>query len=212
MVIDEPKYVVLEGIDGCGSTTQCELIESSFNNHDIDIVSTKEPTDGEIGKIARKYLKESDPIEEVHALLFAADRLVHDREVNGWLRSGKWVIGDRGLGSSLVYQSITCGMDFTQSVNQKAKTPDLTIVIKIATNTALNRLEKRWAETGQYADRFENNDFLDKIAQEYNLLYKRLPNVKFVNGEQSKEKVFEDCIELLKESFQTSDCISKLVT
>lgn len=194
----EPRYIVLEGVDGCGSTTQCKLLSKYLWDHNINVVTTKEPTDSEIGLLARKYLIEATN-EEVHALLFAADRLEHGMKIQEWKKDA-WVISDRGLGSSLVYQGLTCGHSFTLGINSKAMIPDMTIVIKVSLKTAMERLNKRWDE-GDKKERFEKESFLKKVIKEYDALQYQLKNTYTVDGEQNIDAVKKDCIELLENRF-----------
>ncbi len=184
-------YITLEGIDGCGTTTQVDLLVKELVHKGFYARSTKEPTDKAIGKMVREYLKPRRFVnEEVHALLFAADRLEHDIQTQNQLRQGITMIGDRGLGSSFVYQGLTCGEEFTKAINQKAMVPGLTIVIRVTVMTAMARLINRGV-----MDRFENETFLTKVFEGYNKLPKQMDNVVFVNGEQSIEDVTKACLD-----------------
>ena len=109
------NFIVFEGIDGAGTSTQIEILKKRA---DADrFFFTTEPTDSETGKFLRKMLKgdvELDPCTS--AFLFAADRNEHlygnggtNCGVVAQAQSGKIVVSDRYLFSSLTYQSVTCG-------------------------------------------------------------------------------------------------------
>src|SRR4051794_5711725 len=100
------KLIVLEGIDGAGTTTQAQRLGKHFGAR---VHVTREPSDGAAGILIRQILRgEYHPYDHTAlALLFAADRLDHlKREIEPQLQKGVHVISDRYVISSLVYQSL----------------------------------------------------------------------------------------------------------
>ena len=96
-------FLVLEGIDGSGKTTVAQNLCSFFEKHDITVVQTAEPSQGQIGRIIRNNLQDNTIHPAVDALLFAADRLEHGfNEILPALNDGKIVISDRYIDSSLI--------------------------------------------------------------------------------------------------------------
>ena len=110
---EEGTFVCLEGLDGCGKTTQTRVLVERLRKMGYAAVSTAEPSRGRIGKFIRKCCLHSDkrlsPV--VEALLFAADRFEHvNNEVVPALKGGKIVVSDRYVYSSLAYQG-AAGLD-----------------------------------------------------------------------------------------------------
>ncbi|MBA2840185.1 dTMP kinase [Methanococcus maripaludis] len=150
------KFIVFEGIDGCGKTTQAKLIAEKLNAN-----FTFEPTDGKIGKSIREILAGSKCNKETLALLFAADRVEHVSKIEEDLKNSH-VVSDRYVYSSIVYQ-MTQGIpkDFIYKINDYAKIPDLVVLLDVDLNEALKRMESREKEI------FEKLEFQKKIKEEY---------------------------------------------
>jgi len=135
------KFIVFEGIDGCGKTTQAKLIAEKLNAK-----FTFEPTDGKIGKSIREILSGSQCQKETLALLFAADRVEHVFNIEEDLKKSH-VVSDRYVYSSIIYQiSQGISKDFIYTINDYAKTPDLVVLLDVDLNEALKRMESREKE------------------------------------------------------------------
>ena len=99
-------FIAIDGIDGCGSTTQTRLLGEHLKSRELKVHLTKEPSELEIGTLIRKFLKMQDIPSATDALLFAADRIQHYyNEILPKLREGFIVISDRYLESSIAYQT-----------------------------------------------------------------------------------------------------------
>lgn len=165
-------FIVFEGIDGAGTTTQCGLLSEWFQNRNLPFHWTWEPSHGKIGRVIREYLSGAVDIPDVDrhfhalALLFAADRLDHlAREVEPHLKSGAQVISDRYLLSSLVYQSLHCRPEWIQAINSEAIAPHITFLIDLPVDMAMERLARRslFAKTEIY----ETEDQLTRLRDLY---------------------------------------------
>src|SRR4051794_5496285 len=102
----QPRFVVLEGMDGAGTTTLSHLVTEGLRSRDLRVCLTAEPTDGPFGRVLRSHLK-GDLTLDAHttALVFSADRADHlARTVRPALARGEWVVCDRYLLSTLAYQ------------------------------------------------------------------------------------------------------------
>jgi len=174
----EGLFVVLEGIDGSGTTTQAERLVEWLKSERRLVHVTREPTSGPVGSLLRLVLTHrltlSGPRRAATmALLFAADRLDHvDSEIDPYLRDGYVVISDRYDLSSLVYQSVLLeseGMSpeeaiaFVRQVNRFARRPDLTLVLGVRPDVAAARRRKR----GGPIELFEDADLQVRLAAEY---------------------------------------------
>lgn len=156
-------FIVLEGVDGAGSTTQTRLLADFLNQQGIRTIATKEPTEGRIGLLIRAFLKSSSPHPSIDALLFAADRIEHlETVVKPALDRGEHVISDRYVESTLAYQSVD-GVDteWIEVVNRFAIKPDLVIILDIDPETSLSRKHSPTRE------RFETVEFLTSVRQNF---------------------------------------------
>jgi dTMP kinase len=139
------RFIVLEGLDGAGTTTQGALLAARLIEHDIPVELTKEPTDGVLGRIARAFTDGELHLEaETVALTFAADRIEHTVEMRQLLDAGTWVVSDRYVASSLAYQT-SQGLPFewVRTLNSRAMEPDATVFVDTSVATCVSRLEAR---------------------------------------------------------------------
>lgn len=172
-------FVVVEGVDGCGSTTHSRLLAKALRSSGREVVLTCEPTNGPVGGLIRQILQRRLFVADVSgprgfawstmALLFAADRLDHlDSVVIPALRDGAIVVSDRYDLSSLAYQSATApdGEDvlpWIRELNARALRPDLTIVIDVPSQVA----EERRRNRGGVEEVFENRALQERLVQVY---------------------------------------------
>ena len=191
----EGKFIVLEGIDGCGTTTQAALLGKWHREHGLPVLVTHEPTDGPIGSVIHQILTNRvvvpgfagvhAPSWTTMALLFAADRLDHlESTIHPNLRDGVTVISDRYDLSSLAYQSVAESVDtaspevdWVRVLNSKARRPDLTIVLDVAHEVAARRREER-AWTAQL---YEENSLQEILVRTYKEAERLLPGDRIVH-------------------------------
>lgn len=187
--------IALEGVDGSGTTSQRELVATALRAQGHTVHTTAEPSTGPIGKLLRTILTgglQTSP--QAVALLFAADRLDHlEREIMPQLNQGHIVLTDRYIHSSLAYQSLAMGEDWVMSINQKAKLPDLAILVKVSVEIAAQRREQR----GGPEELFDAIEAQKKIAVAYDKAFeqKNLGPTACVDGEQSMEAVTQDILQ-----------------
>lgn len=151
------RFVVLEGIDGAGTTTQTRILAERLRGLEVDAVTTAEPSSGAVGRLIRHLLGQvgAPPDPALMALLFAADRVDHlASEITPALSNGKWVIGDRYLWSSLAYQSLALPLGWVRELNDRAVPPDLTVVVDLDPEEAARRLERE-GRSEEIFDRLE---------------------------------------------------------
>lgn len=139
-------FICVEGLDGCGKTTQAKLLVRRLRRSH-DAVYTAEPTGGRIGMFIKKHCLHSDKRSSgvIEALLFAADRVEHvENTVLPALKKGKIVVSDRYVYSSLAYQGAT-GLDlkWIEKINEHAVRPDLAIFIDVDPETVVQRLKPK---------------------------------------------------------------------
>ncbi len=165
-------FVALEGLDGAGTTTQCQRVAAALRSAKRTVFVTAEPTQGPIGTLIRQALKrrvtlpggEAALTDETLALLFAADRVDHfAADIASALHAGAVVLSDRSLLSSLAYQGARVGMEWVNALNARAVVPDLTVFLAIDVATA----EARRAERGLASDLFENRKTQLETRRQY---------------------------------------------
>ena len=158
-------FIVLDGIDGSGTTTHCNLLKGFLETKGFKIHLTKEPSNSEIGLLVRKYLKNKAIPPITDALLFAADRSLHYHgEILEKLDQGYIVISDRYIESSIIYQSLQSDLisiEWVKVINKFVGNADLTIILDIDPKVALAR------KTQQELEKFEDTPFLDKVRALY---------------------------------------------
>lgn len=193
-------FIVLEGIDGSGTTTQAERLVRHFSGQGLAAHGTREPSTGPVGRFIRGLLTSGQGIDQAPdwrtmALLFAADRADHCvREIGPRLERGEIVVCDRYLLSSVVYQSATSSApdeaaEFVLRANQDAILPDVTIVVDVDPMIAAERRARR----GGAAELYEVDALQARLAELYLRAEDRLPGrrIRHVSGDRSVDEVAE---------------------
>ena len=189
-------FITFEGADGCGKTTQSELVQKYLEDCGYEVVWTREPGSKGLGQNIRQLLLHYDgevaPMCE--AFLFLADRAQHiEHLIKPAIEDGKIVICDRHTDSTIAYQGYGRGKDIDELklLNNLATggiKPDLTFVFDVSTETAQTRV-------GDEKDRMESAgiEFHKKVRNGYLEIAKQEPlRVCVVNANNSIEQVFSD--------------------
>lgn len=191
------RFVVVEGLDGAGTTTQSHLLGERLGAAGRTVHVTAEPSRGPVGALVRQILTRRvvgrgggfDPA--ALALLFAADRLDHHGvEVAPKLAAGVDVVSDRYTLSSLAYQGLATGdLGWVETVNARAPAADLTIFLRVRPEIALRR--RRAASLDR--EIFEVSSFQRRVAESYDRAITRLreagEEVVELDGEASVKSV-----------------------
>lgn len=171
------NFVVFEGIDGAGTSTQMRLLAERDSGKKIAF--TAEPTERTTGKFLRQILAGNEKVApQTAAYLFAADRAEHLWGQGGIVdqtKNGLTVVSDRYLFSNLAYQGVTCGEDLPKTLNSPFPLPQLLFFFDISAQKSLERVEKR----GEAKEIYENEKFLNDTASRYRAIidqYKKLEN------------------------------------
>lgn len=202
------KFITFEGIDGCGKTTQLNLMADWLAERDFGVVTAREPGNTPVGDAIRRILLDSKtvgitPIAEV--LLYYASRIQNvEQVIKPALAGGKIVLCDRFNDASWAYQGFgrQLGVEFLRTLDELVLDgfrPDRTIVIEIDAATSVERA--RFRNTGMGADenRFEAEarDFFERVAEGYRWLQRREPSRFFViDGNRSRELIHGEIVAL----------------
>jgi dTMP kinase len=194
------NFVVIEGLDGAGTTTQLNKISLALTEKNYKVHSTFEPTDRPIGKIVRDVLaKRFNTTPLTLAKLYATDREDHlynsEDGVIYHLKNDELVISDRYFYSSLAYQSVECDYEVVKKLNAYPH-PQILIFIDTPVEVCINRINKR----GREKDIFEQEHFLIKVSNNYTKILSELPKeIKLIkiDGTLSVDEIYNIIIENL---------------
>ena len=174
-----PRFIVFEGIDGAGKTTQIKLLRDALAARGIECYVTAEPTDMPSGKKIREALSGRVAVTcSEMADMFASDRVIHNKDdkqgIDIMLSSGKTVISDRYYYSSLAYQGAELGFERVAKLNLEnpdIRTPDLCIFLDLSPEKSIERIGKR-ADTP--TEIYENYEYLEKTRKMFFDVFDRL--------------------------------------
>jgi dTMP kinase len=185
-------FICVEGLDGCGKTTQAKILVRKLRKTGYNAVYTAEPSRGKIGRFIKRYcLHGGRRVSSiVEALLFAADRYEHvESEIIPAL------VSDRYMYSSLAYQGAAgLSLDWIRRVNEHAVTPHLAIFIDAEPNTVIQRLKPKKSV-------MENLETQHKVREVYMKFVENGELVK-VDGNRSKEEVAEEILSIVLNSLK----------
>jgi len=186
------KFIVFEGLDGSGQTTQASLLRDFFVKKGKKVILTKEPTqNSKAGIKIKKILTEKikvDPLELQK--LFSKDREKHLKEVIiPALEKDKIVISDRYFFSSFAYGAAE-GLKLQELIdlNKDFLYPDLIFFLKVEPATCIKRIEKRKS----LKTIFEAKEKLTRVFKFYKVFPKTFKNIIIINGEKSIKEVFKE--------------------
>jgi len=197
--ISSGKFITVEGIDGCGKTTQAEFIIDGLVEAGLSAKLVREPGGDPISESIRKLLlhAEESMSDRAEALLMIASRAqLTDKVILPQVINGTWVVADRYADSTLAYQGGGRGLSVQSldSINEFGTytlKPDLTFFIDISVDIANDRM------------RVERDGFQQKVREQYLKLHENEPErVILINGEQSIEDVRTEIWNHVKEKLE----------
>lgn len=196
------KFIVFEGLDGSGQSTQAELLREFLKEKGYQVLVTKEPTnDSEPGKKIRKILEGEEkclPLD--FQRLYVQDRKWHlENVIIPALEQGKIVISDRYFFSTFAFGASE-GLDIIElyQLNEEFLLPDIVFFLDVNPKLCMTRIEKRGIEK-QF---FEKEEKLTKVYGNYKKTFKDFEGktkIYFINGEKSINEVFEEIKNYVKE-------------
>ena len=195
-------FITFEGGDGCGKTTQIELLDKYLRSKGFNTLLTREPGAKGLGVKLREILLNYDGevSPNCESFLFLADRAQHvDCIIKPALEEGKIILCDRHTDSTVAYQGYGRGLDISriENLNDIATSglkPDLTIVLDVDVKTSMQRV-------GKEKDRMESAgiEFFERVRQGFLEIAKKEPDrVKVINSSDTIENIHKQILELVE--------------
>ena len=193
------KFIVFEGIDGSGKTTQINqlskwLLETDLIPENNQLVITREPGGTQLGQSIRSLLldtsRKDSPDSITELLLYAADRAHHVNEIiRPSLDKGDWVISDRFCGSTLAYQGYGRKLNIQiikelETISTQGLSPDITFLLDISVEESIKRRRDRKADRMEE----EGSEFLHKVSLGFKELSEK-NKWKRISAMNSKENI-----------------------
>jgi len=205
------KFIVIEGIDGCGKTTQINelskwLPQSGLINKGSKLITTREPGGSLLGKKLRGLILDNNenykPSSLAELLLYSADRAEHvSKIISPALNNNDWVISDRFSDSTLAYQGYGRKIDLEiikqiQSIVCQGEIPDITIFLEISPRESIFRRKN------EIPDRIESEGirFLEKVNDGFKIIAKE-KNWKVISASQNIQTISNQIKETLLTHF-----------
>lgn len=196
------EFIVIEGLDGTGKTTQIGLLANTLESRGKKTVTTAEPTDLPSGKLLRRVLSGEVPSSPWStAALFLADRIQHNCAEGGIgdsLKNGLTVISDRYYYSTFAYQGSETDLKWTMDIHYSCplvRRPDLVIFLTMGVDECLKRINAN--RPADAIEIYENAEALSRTKSLFEKVFdeiKERENVVFVDASGSVEEVHERII------------------
>jgi dTMP kinase len=192
----QPYFIVLEGLDGVGTTTIAERLSQALQGRDLRVRSTAEPTDGPFGRLLRQHVQQVLTLDATSAaLVFTADRAAHlGSEIRPALERGRWVVCDRYLLSTLAYQGAE-GVDPETVLAASAgfDVPDVTFFLDAPDDVRAERMSGRGR-----VDRYEDPALAQRLRESYRsaieLLRARGHRIEEIDASASADDVLAEVL------------------
>ena len=200
-------FITFEGADGCGKTTQMDLLAEYLKNNGKEVLLTREPGGKGLGEKVREILLnyDGDVSDRCESFLFLADRAQNiDIIVNPAVEEGEIVLCDRHIESTVAYQGYGRGLDIERinmlnNLATNGRKPDLTFVFDIDVETSMKRV-------GKEKDRMESAgiDFHNRVRKGYLELAKQEPQrIKVLDATKSIAEIHNEIIEIINEKLKS---------
>jgi dTMP kinase len=183
-------FIVIEGIDGSGKTTQAKALCRGLEGLGYKVTNEKEPTEGVIGRFIRQALQDKVKIDLISLqLLFVADRNEHIKAIHREISNGI-VISDRYYYSTIAYgEALGVKRDYLETLNSIFPKPDKTFVLEIEPSEAFKRIDNGRSEK----EIFERLETLEKIKRSYDKF--KGDEIERINGDKDAEIVTAELLE-----------------
>jgi dTMP kinase len=207
---NDARFIVLEGLDGAGTTTQAARLQTHLTRRGRHSFLTNEPTSEPVGAFIRRLLTSQErgsdgspyhPGEQTMGLLFAADRMAHSRVIETRLAAGEHVVCDRYIFSSMAYQTLEPSItgEWVIDMNEGCACPDLTLFLAVPVEICLARVTARRGGVSVY----ETRAYLETISANYERLMpmyeENFGRLVRIDGTKSIDDVHDAVVEAIGE-------------
>jgi dTMP kinase len=186
------KFIVFEGLDGSGQTTQINLLEKYLKSKNQKVHITAEPTNNIIGGLIRGLLTKQWQMSNTGMqLLYCADRAHHlESEVIPALENGNHVISSRYFFSTIAFGSLDNDLEWLESLNKNFPVPDVTFFIRVPAKECVRRIESSRFRK----EFFEKEKKLNQVIKTYDKIAEsgKYKDFYTIDGQQPIEKVHRD--------------------
>lgn len=195
-VVKRGILIVFEGLDGCGKSTQLRRAAKALEARGLELVVTREPTDGTWGRRIREMARSGEGVApEIELEWFFEDRREHMREVvEPALAAGHIVLSDRSYISTVAYQGAR-GLDPAKILADSQAEfvrPDLILLFEISAKQGLARVRERGSEREPI---FENLDFLERVATIFETL--EVDGLRRIDASRGENEIALDVLRIL---------------
>ena len=197
------KFIVFDGIDGAGKTTQLDMLARRMTDDGESVYITAEPTGGDIGRLLRSALSGADKRSECEmAVMFVLDRIAHNAEIEEKINDGVCVLCDRYYHSTLAYQGKTTDYAWVRSMNidcPEIRKPDACIYLDLTPEQSLKRINRGRSSVEIY----ENLEKLTEVRDSFHSVIEDLrqtgEKIFVLNADCSREELAEEIYAIIKQ-------------
>lgn len=197
------KFIVFDGIDGAGKTTQLDMLARRMTDDGESVYITAEPTGSDIGRLLRRALSGAEKRSECEmAVMFVLDRIAHNAEIEEKINDGVCVLCDRYYHSTLAYQGKTTDYAWVRSMNidcPEIRKPDACIYLDLTPEQSLKRISRGRSSVEIY----ENLEKLTEVRDSFHSVIEDLrqtgEKIFVLNADCSREELAEEIYAIIKQ-------------
>ena len=197
------KFIVFDGIDGAGKTTQLDMLARRMTDDGESVYITAEPTGGDIGRLLRSALSGAEKRSECEmAVMFVLDRIAHNAEIEEKINDGVCVLCDRYYHSTLAYQGKTTDYAWVRSMNidcPEIRKPDACIYLDLTPEQSLKRISRGRSNVEIY----ENLEKLTEVRDSFHSVIEDLrqtgEKIFVLSADCSREELAEEIYAIIKQ-------------
>lgn len=201
--MEKGKFIVFDGIDGAGKTTQLDMLARRMMDDGESVFITAEPTGRDTGRLLRKALSGKEKRSECEmAAMFVLDRIAHNAEIAEKLNDGVCVLCDRYYHSTLAYQGKTTDYAWVRSMNldcPEIRRPDACIYLDLTPEQSLKRITRG----RRSVDIYENTEKLTEVRASFYSVIEDLrqtgEKIFIVDASRSREEIAEEIYAIIRE-------------
>ena len=197
------KFIVFDGIDGAGKTTQLDMLARRMTDDGESVYITAEPTGSDIGRLLRRALSGAEKRSECEmAVMFVLDRIAHNAEIEEKINDGVCVLCDRYYHSTLAYQGKTTDYAWVRSMNidcPEIRKPDACIYLDLTPEQSLKRISRGRSSVEIYENLEKLTEVRDSFYSVIEDLRQTGEKIFVLNADCSREELAEEIYAIIKQ-------------